>query len=230
MRRSVFALAGILLAGGIAGHANVISDSSANDDGWRSVTLAFPDPGAPPAILQTFVPTWSSSGGNPGAYIFNSDPNGNTQYWLAPSKFLGDQSAAYSNSLQFSLADSPVGTIFSQADIILTGGGLTLTLQLGSVPNANWNSYSVALIAGSWTVNSPSGAVASTAQLQTTLASLSGLYIRGEYYLSNDFQSLDSVTLQQTASATPEPGTIMAAFFGLGMAIAARRFRSARRQ
>lgn len=165
MKRFLMVLVGAWLAYGFNAHANAISDFSSNDDGWRSVTLDFPDPGAPPTVLHTYVPSWLSTGGNPGGYIFNPDPDGDVQYWLAPAKFLGDQSAAYSNSLLFSLEDSPVGTVFSQADIILTGGGLTLTMQVPSVPNASWTSYTIPLVAGSWTVNSPSGATASAAQL-----------------------------------------------------------------
>jgi Laminin B (Domain IV) len=223
MKHILMALTGVLVAGALPTHAAVVSNFNLNDEGWRSVTLGFPDPGTPPAILQTFVPNWLPAGGNPGGYITNNDPNGNVQYWLAPASFLGNQSAAYSNSLLFSLMDSPVGAGFDQADIILTGGGLTLTRQLPSVPNATWTSYTIPLIAGSWHLNSPSGAVASSANLQTALGSLTGLYIRGEFYLTNDQQSIDSVQLQTDAAAVPEPATLTALLFGLGAMIAAKR-------
>jgi hypothetical protein len=214
-------LIGILLAGSLSLQANVISDFSSGDDGWRSVTLGFPNPGAPPIILGTSVPTFLASGGDPGSYIFNGDPDPNVQYWLAPAKYLGNQSSAYLSSLLFSLADSPIGTEFTQADLILTGAGLTLTRQLPSTPNGTWTAYSIPFTVGAWTLDSPAGATASAAQLQSVLGSLDGLYIRGEYYLSNDQQSIDSVTLQQNA---PEPAT------GAGMLCAVAALWAARRR
>src|SRR6202521_296513 len=116
MKHILMALTGVLVAGALPTHAAAVSNFNVNDEGWRSVTLGFPDPRTPPAILQTFLPNWLPAGGNPGGYIFNNDPNGNVQYWLAPASFLGNQSAAYSNSLLFSLMDSPVGAGFDQAD------------------------------------------------------------------------------------------------------------------
>jgi hypothetical protein len=52
---------------------------------------------------------------------------------------------------------------------------------------------------------------------------LTGLYIRGEFYLTNDQQSIDSVQLQTDAAAVPEPATLTAILFGLGAIIAAKR-------
>ena len=50
MKRFLMVLAGAWLACGFNAHANVISDFSSDDDGWRSVTLDFRDPGTPPTL------------------------------------------------------------------------------------------------------------------------------------------------------------------------------------
>lgn len=221
MKLLQYTFAVVLLAGSCSLQGGIISDFSAGDEGWRSVTLAFPDPGAPPGILNTFIPNWSAAGGNPRGFLSYPDPNPNVQYWQAPAKFLGDQSAAYSHALEFSLQDAPAVSEFTQADVILTGAGLTLTHQVPTTPADAWSSYSIALGAGTWRVNSPSGAVASASELQSVLGALTGLYIRGEYYLSNDTQSLDSVQLLTGATDTPvpEPGSMMMVLSGLALAL-----------
>jgi hypothetical protein len=221
MKFFLYNFAVVLLAGSFSLKGGVISDFGAGDEGWRSVTLAFPDPGAPPGILNTFVPNWLAAGGNPGGFISYPDPNPNVQYWQAPAKFLGNQSAAYLHALEFSLQAAPAVSEFTQADVILTGAGLTLTHQVPTTPADAWSNYSIALSAGAWRVNSPGGAVASAGELQSVLGALTGLYIRGEYYLSNDTQSLDSVHLLtgSTDTPVPEPGSMMMLLSGLALAL-----------
>lgn len=212
-------LPGILLAG-FGVQASIVSTFDTGNEGWRNVSLGYPDPGAPPAVLNTFVPNWSAAGGNPGGYIYYPDPNPLVEYWQAPAAFLGNQSGSYSHALLFSLADGPAGEQFTQSDVILTGAGLTLVHQVPSAPGPAWGNYSIPLIQGSWKVNSPSGASATEAQLKAALGSLTGLYIRGEFYLSNDAQSLDSVELQTGFGAVPEPATWI--LLGSGLALAWR--------
>jgi hypothetical protein len=161
---------------------------------------------------ETLVPNLQAAGGNPGGFISYPDPNPNVQYWQAPAKFLGNQSAAYLHALEFSLQD---------ADVILTGAGLTLTHQVPTTPAAAWSNYSIALGAGTWRVNSPSGAVASAGEIQSLLGALTGLYIRGEYYISNDTQFLDSGQLLtgSTDTPVPEPGSMMMLLSGLAPAL-----------
>src|SRR5205809_5981006 len=76
--------------------ADVLAQSTfgIDADGWVVKDLAYPNPGAPPNALGTYAPTYHSSGGNPGGDISMADPTGNTWYWFAPSKFLGNKQVA----------------------------------------------------------------------------------------------------------------------------------------
>ena len=49
----------------------------------------------------TTAPTFIATGGNPGGYIHGIDQvDGGTWYFVAPSKFLGDDTAAYGQDLE----------------------------------------------------------------------------------------------------------------------------------
>ena len=217
-----------LLAAALGGawqpaRANVISTFSTDQDGWTSVTLAFPNPGAPPAVLNTYTPTWNPAGGNPGGYISNPDPDGNVQYWHAPAQFLGNLSDYLNGSLSFDVEDAPASGPFTEEDVIVTGGGLTLTHQLSGTPTGTWATFSVPLSAAGWTINTRTGAAASSTDMQTLLSSVTNIYIRGEFYLSNDTQALDNVVL---AAGVPEPATAVSmalALLGLTLVELRRR-------
>ncbi|WP_165228130.1 putative Ig domain-containing protein [Aquisphaera insulae] len=176
------------------------SDFDSDSEGWKSVTLKYPQAGSPPAVLGTYNPTFVATGGSPGGSIRIDDPDGslsvgNTQYWSASSKFLGDMSAAYGGILSFSLAQSPTNDPFSQEDVILVGGGLTLVYDTSSNPATGWTGYSVGLFEGGWRRDSLSGPAATRSDMRTVLSSLSALYIRGEFQLGPDTEWFDSVAL-----------------------------------
>jgi hypothetical protein len=71
----------------------------------------------------------------------------------------------------------------------------------------------VAVSSGAWRLNNLSGAVATNAQIQTVLCSLTGLRIRAEYQTGADTDSLDNVIL----AAVPEPSTIAPLLAGLAL-------------
>src|SRR5262249_7306754 len=135
-----------------------------------------------------------------GASLSMVDPDGslavgNTQYWMAPAKFLGNQSAAYGGSLSFDLTQTPINNPFSQEDVILVGGGMTLVDNTPNIPGSTWTSYHVSLLETGWKLNNHAGPAATQAQMMTVLSSLTALYIRGEYQLGPDTEGLDNVVL-----------------------------------
>ena len=163
-------------------------------DGWQSVTLPYPS-AVPPTVLGTFAPQWVAG------YITIADPDGsgpvgNTEYWQAPAKFLGDQSLAYHGSLEFDLANSgsSFGT-FYQEDVILLGGGLTLVHDLGTAPGASFSHYVTPLLEGAWYRDGLTGPVATRDELVIALGSITQLFIRAEFQLGPDVEYLDNVTL-----------------------------------
>ena len=167
--------------------------------------------------------SWVATGGNPGGHVEISDATtGGITYFVAPSAYLGDRSAALGSLLRFDLMQVYSGSAsqFDSADVVLVGSGNTLVFDTASNPaNGSWTSYAVPLVAGGWRLTNTSGTIASQAQLAATLGSLSALRIRAEYRTGADIGKLDNVSL------VPEPGTwgLLAA----GLLVLGWRLRSA---
>jgi hypothetical protein len=193
----------------------VSSDFAIDADGWVLSGDA-----------TTSVPTYVSSGGNPGGYLNGLDRTvGGVWYWQAPAKFLGDRSLSFGQLLSFDLRMRGSGPLFQSPDVTLAGGGLTLHVDLSPVPDGvAWTSYAVALNAtGDWRIGSLGGTAATDAEIQQALASLASLRIRGEFITGSDNGDLDNVVM----AAIPEPQTYLLFAAGIGMiaCIARRRMR-----
>lgn len=179
-----------------------------SSDGWLGVTLPFPTPSNPPTELATTtVTTLQATGGNPDGYLRMADPDGslpvgNTQYWKAPPSFLGDRSASLGGVLRYDVrVFTSLGT-FTQEDVLMTGNGLTLAWTAGATPSPNaWRTFAVPLQAGSWRVGTRTGPFASQAQVAAVLASVTSLYLRGEFQNGPDTMGLDNVAFVPTAVA-----------------------------
>lgn len=194
----------------------VLSNFDADADGWTVVND------------NSTAVTWFATGGNPGGHIRNTDGlGGATWFFVAPAKFLGNQSAAYGGTLTFDQSQSPFTAAGGQ-DVVLVGTN-GLTLFFDNAQNAAgypvWTSYQIALDdTAPWRV-SGSGALATRAQIQSVLASLAALRIRGEYSTTTDTGYLDNVALN--ASPIPEPAAV--ALLGSGLAGSAAAIRRRRR-
>lgn len=150
--------------------------------------------------------TYVSTGGNPGGNLRGTEGGSGVWYFSAPAAFLGDQSDYYGGSLSFDLKQDIATSQFDDIDVMLTGGGLTLVLDVGDNPGTDWTSYSVNLaLGGGWRIGSLSGSVASEAQIQTVLSDLEKLWIRGEYVngTTGDASNLDNVALDEKPASPP---------------------------
>jgi hypothetical protein len=198
-------LFGALVASTAQGGVPALSTFDADQDGWLVVELPYPTAGPPYSVLNTQIPTWVATGGNPGGFIQNSTAQSHANsvvYWGAPGKFLGDVSAAYGGSLSFDLFDTPATNQFNQEDLILTGGGKTVVFDTSN-PGPTWTHYSVGLTQVGWRLNNLSGAAASQADMLTVLGNLTSLYIRGEFQLGNDTRGIDNVALRPKPAIAP---------------------------
>lgn len=148
-------------------------------------------------------------GGNPGNGLrVNDETTGGVWYWVAPQKFLGDQSEAYEHDLKFDLRQVISGGAnqFGAEDVILEGAGTKLVFTLNSKPatDGTWTSYTISLVASNgWKVDSSAGAGATEAQLQNVLSNLTSLRIRGEYQTGPDVGYLDNVILGGQNTGVP---------------------------
>ncbi len=180
------------------------SDFSANDDGWRIS-----------GDSTSSLPVYHATGGNPGGYIQAFDQVlGGVWFWDAPAKFLGNDSAAYGQTLTWDQRMRGDGPLFDDYDVVLHGAGLTLVFHTSSVPtDPAWASYSVLLSeTAGWQIGSLGGPAPTQAQFLSVLSNLDTLDIRGEFITGPDNGDLDNVVLH--GSSVPEPGSI--ALLGVG--------------
>lgn len=174
------------------------SDFSTGDDGW----LLNGD-------TTSSTPTLITTGGNPGAFLRGTDTvDGDFWYWLAPAKFRGNASSSYGQTLTFDLRMRGTGPVVNQSDVLLSGGGVTLALDLAPAPtDPAWTTYTALLHeSAGWRVNNLSGAPATQAQVMTALSNITSLRIRGEFINGTDSGDLDNVIM----NAVPEPAAAVA--------------------
>ncbi len=146
------------------------------------------------------APTLVREGGNPAGHLCGKDEgDGDTWYFVAPQKYLGNAGSAYGKRLTFDLKQ---GSIFNQVrgrDVVLNGGGLAVTWYSRFAPGLDWTPYSVRLDADSgWKFDEPSGpgAPATEADLRTVLSDLRSVRIRGEFFDGpDDVACIDNVYL-----------------------------------
>ena len=200
----------LALAGGL--RAQLVVDFNAGDGSWKIVDLNWPSGPYDVVVGGPFTPVFSATGGNPGGFITATDrPATPVSYFQAPASFLAALSADYGATVQFDLQPPGVGYFFSQPDIVLTGGGLTLLLNISALQagtTTTWSTYSFTLAETNWMIQG--GGAPNALQFQNVLGSLTAFRIRGEFY-DTVSASLDNVRV----SAIPESDE--AVFLALGL-------------
>lgn len=150
---------------------------------------------------EVFAPT----DGNPTGSVRGIEGGTGVWYYQAPDAYLGDRGAFYGGSISFDLRQDVTTSQFDESDILLTGDGITLALDMGDNPGTDWTSYSVNLsLGGGWKIGSTTGRVATATEIRSVLGDLQALEIRGEYVIgtTGDASNLDNVVMVKTP-ATP---------------------------
>ncbi len=220
-----------LLLGGVGqSRATLIESTFDTDtDGWQVWTIVQGPWNPPPVALQlnpSLYPTWISTGGNPGGYINQPyDPDANTTVFVAPSKFLGNQASFQNGTLSFSLRDQFNDGVPYLAAILVGSDRTLISVPMGPPGTTTWSDFSLSLSPSNWYVNSPSGPGATSGDMTAVLSNLQELYIDADWHSGPDSTDLDTVRLQSTVAAIPEPSTLTVAGFSvfLGLACAWRR-------
>lgn len=183
--------------------AAVRSSFDSDDEGWRLVNN------------QIAVPTWEATGGRPGGRIVAQDQSGETAYWAAPAKFLGNVSNAFGAWLTFDLTHSDTGCANAADAIVrLRGAGRELIVDKPYLPTTGWTSYRVALDSTTAWRDATSRELVSDLVIRSVLENLSELLIRAEFRgCGNEFFALDNVTLERGMPTIPVRSGVMISDF-----------------
>lgn len=173
---------------------------------------------------------WDNTIGNNGLGAIRARDvvSGNIWMFSAPLEDLGNLGGLYGNSISYDIlgiTGNHTNLGGDRADIILTGGGLSIGIDAGTQPvNDQWTSASALVsVDAEWKIlNSFSdailtGSLATQGQIESILADMTGLYIRGEYTNGGDATAIDNVDF------LPTPGAL--SLLGLGGLAATRRRR-----
>jgi len=215
IRLSVFSACFFIALTNSAAASPLVSSTFDSDaDGWTGLTTGGSSSWS--VVSAGLAPAFSSDGVPDGSIVL-ADPDGQWSYFSAPSKFLGDQSAAFSGSLQFDSRYVIPGTSYAnEAEVVLKGAGLTLVYDITNSLPASWTHFDVALESGTWRISDTfSGALATDAQLLAVLSNLDSLWINAEHFTPIDESiALDNVNL---FAPIPEPGIYAMLLAGLGL-------------
>jgi hypothetical protein len=198
-----------LLAGGVGARADVSDTFSVDGAGWTHIGD------------NTNPPAYNVTGGNPGGYISIADPaTGSDDYFVAPSKYLGNDSAYAGGTMSWDILLSTNANTFDY-DLILVGNGeeLDYAYPLANLPTAgSWITTTVTLAPGdpNWRVNEIFGDDPTMADFANVLSNLSELHILSDYAFGPETDGLDNVVLHASA-ATPEPASL--GLLGIGAAL-----------
>jgi hypothetical protein len=132
------------------------------------------------------------------AYVQEQVDDGATNFWRAPTNFLGNKSGAYNGKLTFGQKTSSLLTSDADGQVILRGNGLTLVRKLAR-PDSTVTTYEIPLSAAGWRINdAPAGPEPTELQFLGVLSGLAALEIRAEFSATKpETNTLDNVRLLQ---------------------------------
>ncbi len=192
-------MAGMLWSGYAA--ANIVSTFDSDADGWSAT-----------GDVHGFE--WLATGGNPDGRIHAvDDATGATWYFIAPPKFLGDQSAAYGQTLSYDiLISARDGSPWHSPHVELVSSAMNVHIDAAAPTAGAWDSYSFELSETAGWVDASDSAI-SQADMLSVLGNLTGLRIRGEFLTGGDNAYLDNVVL----TTVPLPAAAWLLLSGLGV-------------
>jgi hypothetical protein len=149
---------------------------------------------------NTFAAAYLATGGSPGGgFIRSSDPDNGVSYWRAPETFRSALAGAMGGSVSYEGRVSPLTPLIFHADVIATGGGQTLYLDLPDPVSNAWLPFRAYFdLCAHWRVGSLTGPLATYEQIQAMLADCTDFLIRAEYRNGAETNDLDTVVIETT--------------------------------
>lgn len=180
-------------------------------DGWRGTNS--------PAYVTNLLGGATS---NSVGYIRAGETSGDgqTMYFVAPPKYLGDIRPAYNGVLKLSLKQSETGNYSGHGDFVLLGSSnVLLSFGLRTVPpRTSWGSYQIPLNENVGWLNLSSNRFATKEDFFVVLRSVQRMWIRAEYsFNSSEFSDLDDVELLGQVSGPAQASLTAATYAGISI-------------
>lgn len=205
MKSSVHLVALVAVSGFVAAaQAGVVGSTfDFGADGWLVA-----DGNSPDNQSTTATPVYYDAAGNSGGFVIPPLKWSTTAFFIAPNKFLGDQSDKDGGSVSVDRRFYELGGISQPlqndyaVDMTMTGASMTLAVDLAPVPLVSWGTQTVALsTAGGW-FHLDTGIPANAAEIAAVLANLEDIRVRGNLNDAGGNIGMDNFTL------APTPGSI----------------------
>ncbi|MCP5072761.1 MAG: hypothetical protein GY947_05620 [Rhodobacteraceae bacterium] len=149
---------------------------------------------------------WNATYGFDGGGLQASEGGTGTFWYEAGANYLGDLSDYWGGSLSFDLRREADNSEPGLApDVTISGGGLTMYYDVAADPTDTWSTTTIDFTSiGGWTIAGVNR-LATMAEIQQILASVTEFRIRGEYVVGsvNDISYLDNVVVAES-TAPPE--------------------------
>lgn len=188
--------------------ASHFDDTNSPFDGWR---------GTNSPAYQTNLVGGATSNSVGYFRIGENSGDGQTMYFVAPPKFLGDKRAVYNGVLQLSLRTSETGNFSGHGDFaLLASTNVSLGFSLRRVPPTSWTTYQIPINENVGWWNITSNRFATKDDFFPVLRSLQRLWIRAEYSFNGaEHSDLDDVELLGQVSGPSQPVLGLATYAGI---------------
>jgi len=164
----------------------ISSDFVSDVDGWRIEGDAKGSQGVIPNFSEI------NGVGNSGYIYAKDDATGGVWYFIAPSKYHGDQSKFFNGKIEcYLIQDSNMVNQFNNDDLIIQGvSGKKIIYKHENYPTKTWTKYQINLNSDSQWVNE-NGDIASDEEIKTVLSDITKIMLRGEFEDGEDTGGLD---------------------------------------
>lgn len=178
------------------GQAYLVSGFDSSNEGWTTVGAT--------------APVFSTTGGNPGGFIYATDVTGNPSFanfgwgFFSPNTWDGNWGSYANGTIQFDLR--PVGYNRSGAALAILSGPNYMSMGLsGAMVNGNWTHFETQLTDANFTEVG--------ATFSQILQNVTALYIDGDLTIGTETTALDNV---RVTAPVPLPATVW--LLGSGLA------------
>lgn len=200
IRRIAPAFALAVALSGSAGAGEIASRFDIGNEGWQVVDYPFRSSAVGPRTVSAL--SHDAAFGNPAGSVRVGDFYGETGI-AAPATFLGDKLAFYGGSLAWDILIRYSDGVTYPA-LVLSGATMSLYFDAPAPVLGQWTHVSVPLTETGWKVGG-THAMATQADMQAVLQTLSGIYIYTEWMTGPDDTSVDNIVL--SGGASPVAGT-----------------------